>query len=244
MDTDNSWPIRSLHQIELTSHCNLRCVYCPSPNLGREKLHMTRETFTRTLEWVRYFVNDGTQGELNLAGIGESTLHPNFVEYVALAREALGWGQRVCFATNGLLVTPELAKALKPYKPTVWVSMHQPVKAKPAIDALRAENLLEMAAVDAAIYAVDWAGQVDWKFTAPTFGEECPWKKQGWSFVLADGRISSCCFESTGDGCFGHVNDPIGSLRGRPMKICKACHYDVGVDGFRDRVEGRRVPAT
>ena len=99
------------------------------------------------------------------------------------------------------------------------------------------------AAVDAAVYAVDWAGQVDWKFTAPTFGEPCPWKREGWCFVLADGRISTCCFDADGSGVVGHVNDPIGSVRCRPYRLCKDCHQDVGVDGFRDRVEGRRATA-
>lgn len=235
----HEWPLRSLHQIEVTSHCNLRCVYCPSPNLGRPKLHMERSTFLRALEWVKRFVATNSQGELNLAGIGESTMHPDFVEYVKLAREALGWEQRICFATNGLLMTREMAAQLAPYKPTVWVSMHRPEKAKGAIDALREFGLLESPSCDAAYAAVDWARQVDWKFTADTFGDACPWKKRGWAFVLADGRISTCCFDADGSGVVGHVNDEIGSVSGKPYRLCKDCHQDVGVEGFRDRVEGR-----
>ena len=239
-----TWPIRSLHQIEITSHCNLRCVYCPSPVLGREKLHMSREHFMRSLEWVKHYVAAGTQGELNLAGIGESTLHPDFVEFVGIAREALGWQRRVCFATNGLLMTREMAQALKPFKPTVWVSLHRPEKAKGAIDALREAGLLELGSCDPAMQAVDWAGQVDWKLTTEDFGMPCPWKARGWVYVLADGRMSSCCFDSTGSGVVGHVSDAIGSVRGRPYVLCKSCHQDVMIDGFRDRVEGRRaVPA-
>lgn len=236
MTTD--WPLRSLHQIELTSHCNLRCVYCPSPVLGREKLHMSMETFARALEWVKHFRAARTQGELNLAGIGESTMHPNFVECVKLAREALGWENRVCFATNGLLMTRELAQAIAPYKPTVWVSMHRPEKAKGAIDALKEFGLLDAFSCDPAYAAVDWAGQVKWDFTAETFGAPCPWKKAGWGFVLADGRISSCCFDADGSGVVGHVNDSLGSVCGKPYRLCKTCHQDVEVEGFRDRLEG------
>lgn len=234
------WPIRSLHQIELTSHCNLRCVYCPSPTLGREKKHMDRADFLRSLEWVKHFVNEGTQGELNLAGIGESTLHPNFVEFVELAREALGWDQRVCFATNGLLMTPELARQLKPYKPTIWVSMHRPEKAKLAIDALREEDMLSAATCDPAIKAVDWAGQVKWGFTSPNFGIPCEWKEEAMAFVMADGRMSSCAFDSSGIGVIGHVRDEIGSVCWKPYELCKTCHQDCGVPGYRDRVEGKR----
>ena len=239
MATDTSWPIRSLHQIELTSHCNLRCVYCPSPNLGREKLHMTRETFMRTLEWVRYFVNDGTQGELNLAGIGESTMHPDLIEFVGLAREALGWSQRICFATNGLLVTEEMAKALKPYKPEIWVSLHRPEKGKHAVDLLGEYGMLAGISTSPATDAVDWAGQIDWKVTSRMFGDPCDWRLGGWVFVMADGRLTTCCFDQGAKGVLGHVNDPIGSVRGRAYELCKTCHQDIGFEGFRDRVEGR-----
>jgi hypothetical protein len=240
----NDWPIRSLHQIELTSRCNLRCVYCISPQIvdgkmkDRPSLDLTREHFLRALEWVKLLVKADSQGELNLAGTGESTMHPDFVEFVKLAREALGWDRRLCFATNGLLMTRELAKQIAPYQPTVWVSMHRPEKAKGAIDALKEFGLLGCASMDPAVAAVDWARQVDWGFTAETFGVACPWKKNGWAFVLADGRLSSCCFDD-GSGVIGHVNDEIGSVRGKPYKLCKDCHQDVGADGFRDRVEGR-----
>ena len=236
----NDWPIRSLHQIEITSNCNLRCVYCPSPNLGRPKVDMDRPTFMRALEWVRHLVDAGTQGELNLAGIGESTLHPNLVEYIGFAREAIGWRRKLHFATNGLLMTRELAKAIEPWKPSVAVSMHRPEKAKGAIDALREFGLLEGAAADAATNAVDWAGQVEWGLTTQNLGSPCDWSHQGWIAVLADGRLSSCSMDASGIGVVGHVNEPIGSVRGKPYELCKACHMDVGFDGWRDRVEGRR----
>lgn len=235
------WPIRSLHQIEITSNCNLRCVYCPSPNLGRQKVDMTRSHFLRALEWVKHFVAQGTQVELNLAGIGESTLHPNFIQFVMLAREALGWKHKLHFATNGLMMDRALAEAIAPWRPSVAVSMHRPERAKGAIDALREFGLFEGAASDAATNAVDWAGQIEWGLTTQNFGAPCDWSHQGWAAVLSDGRISSCSMDSDGSGVFGHVSDQIGSLRGKPYKLCKNCHMDVGIEGWRDRVEGRKV---
>jgi len=59
--------IESLHQIELSSRCNLRCVYCPSPKLQRPKVDMSEEHFLRALEWVDYLVKRGTQIEINMA---------------------------------------------------------------------------------------------------------------------------------------------------------------------------------
>src|SRR3990167_4554438 len=97
--------INHIHQIEITSHCNLRCVYCPSPNLGRPKVHMDRPTFERSLAWAKA-LHDRSPGqpELNLAGIGESTLHPFFQEYIERARAVMGWDIEFVLATNGLLV--------------------------------------------------------------------------------------------------------------------------------------------
>ena len=234
-----NWGIKSLHQVEITSNCNLRCVYCPSPNLGRPKLDMSRAHFLRAMEGVKHLVSVGTQGELNIAGIGESTLHPDFVEYVRIARGSIGWQRKLHFATNGLLMTRDLAKAIAPFRPSVAVSMHRPEKAKGAIDALREFGLFEGAASDAATNAVDWAGQVDWKLTTDNFGSPCDWRSQGWIAVLADGRMSSCAMDADGSGVIGHVDQEFDTVRGRPYKLCKGCHFDVGVDGFRNRVEGR-----
>jgi hypothetical protein len=234
-----SWPIRSLHQIEVTSRCNLRCVYCTSPNLGRKKLDMEQAVFSRSLEWVRYYVKQGTQGELNLAGIGESTLHEHFIEYVKQARAALGWHQRLLFTTNGLLVTPHLVDSIKPYGVGVYVSLHRPEAAKKAVDLLREAGMLLGVSVDPAMNSVDWAGQVNWQTTTQAFGSMCDWRKQGWVMVLADGRISACCFDSDGSGVVGHVDQAPGSVVSKPYRLCKTCHMDVGIEGWRDRVEGR-----
>jgi hypothetical protein len=245
MEDPQSWPIRSLHQIEVTSRCNLRCVYCTHPNLGRPKQDMDALTFSKALEWVKHYVAKGTQGELNLAGTGESTLHPQLVEYVKQARLALGWDQRLLFTTNGLLVDDGLVAALKPYRVGVFVSLHRPEAAKNAVDLLRDAGMLLGVSVDPAMSAVDWAGQVDWQVTTPAFGSPCDWRKQGWCMVLSDGRITQCCFgpSSEADGIIGHVNHAVGEVVSRPYKLCRSCHLDVGIEGWRDRVEGRKVVA-
>jgi hypothetical protein len=221
--------ITSLHQLELTSFCNLRCGYCPSASIvagkhpNRPAVHMTRETFQRALEWVKHFVGQGTQKELNLAGIGESTLHPDLVDFVRLAREAVGPNVNIVFATNGLLVTEELAKALAPYKPEVWVSLHQPEKAVKADRLLRKAGIAGQMSIDPVTGSNDWAGQVpsEWK---GTYKFACPWGNNLQAFVYADGSIGSCCLDSTGVGKFGHVNDAIGSLTWKPSPHCAKCY--------------------
>ena len=227
--------LREIHQIEMTSHCNLRCRYCPSPHLQRPKLHMDDVTYRRALMWVSYFRQRGTQGELNLAGIGESTMHPEFVRNVFLAREAVGPGGDILFATNGLLMTDELAMELAPARPRVWVSMHRPEKAGPAIQALKRAGLLVGVSADPSLSAIDWAGQVDW-FVSAASGP-CPWIKGGWAFVMADGRVSRGCLDATGEGVFAHVNDDLSKHATSPWHLCRSCSYDTGVpmDGVPEK---------
>jgi hypothetical protein len=219
--------LREIHQIEMTSHCNLRCKYCPSPHLARPKLHMTEANWRRSLHWVGQFRERGTQGELNIAGIGESTMHPEFVRFLFIAREVVGPGHRLLFATNGLLVTDELAKEIAPAKPLVWVSMHRPEKAGPAVQALRRVGLLAGVSADPSIAAINWAGQVDWEVSAPA--RQCMWVKHGWAMVLADGRVSRCCLDATGEGVFAHVDDDLDQFQTSPYTLCRTCDEDVGV---------------
>lgn len=223
-------PITALHQLELSSLCNLRCGYCPSPQIvagkhpNRPAMHMARETFLRALEWVKHYVKAGTQAELNLAGIGESTLHPNFVEFVRLAREAVGPSVKLILATNGLLVTDELARALAPLKPDVYVSLHQLEKGTLANKRLRAAGVAGNMTADPATYGNDWAGQVDARWKGD-YKFSCPWGHKGHAFVYSDGAIGSCCLDASGSGKFGHVNDEIGSLQWRPnASLCPKCY--------------------
>jgi hypothetical protein len=229
-------PITSIHQIELSSHCNLRCVYCPSKDLdkprdqggfGREKLHMSIAHFRRALEWAVYFEQRGTQGELALTGIGEAIMHPHFVSFLAAAREALP-DNLITFSTNGLLLTDELCARIAPFNPRVYVSLHRPEKAKPAIDAARKHGLLADTNAAFATDAFDWAGTLDWSVSIPEDAVTCEYLRTGWSVVLADGRITTCCLDAAGDGVVGHVDDELGSLAigpwGDESAGCRACH--------------------
>ena len=228
-------PVTALHQLELESRCNLRCVYCPSPNLGRPKQSMERATFLRALEWVKHFVREGTQRELNLAGIGESTLHPEFFDFIALAREAAGPHTFVNFTTNGLLFTEELAKHCQAHGVSVFVSLHRPEKAGPAVNLARKYGVLAGVSNDPALAAINWAGQVDWEVTATPGVRGCPWIRQGRAMAMADGRVTTCCYDATGAGVIGHVNDPIGSLKTKPYSLCRTCEQEISVVGFDQR---------
>jgi MoaA/NifB/PqqE/SkfB family radical SAM enzyme len=144
--------VRGIHQIEITTRCNLRCKYCAHPHMPRAKQDMSEATFLESLEWVRYFLRMGTQGrELNLAGIGESTMHPKFCEWVMLAREAIGDKCELILATNGVNVTEDHARAMKESRMRVWVSLHRPEKAKLTVDLLKRFGVLNGVSADPSI---------------------------------------------------------------------------------------------
>ena len=228
-------PLTSLHQFEITSHCNLKCAYCPSRKLpelrGQPPTHMGMGTFTRALEWAKHFEKLGTQGELSLTGIGETLLHPEWRELVRMAREALPHSF-ICFSTNGLLLDDEACAHLREHRVGVFVSLHRPEKAGPAINAARRAGILVDTNASAATSSFDWAGLLadKWEVTAPQ-GRPCEYLRTGWGVVLADGRVTSCCLDATGAGVVGHVDDPIGSLAIGPWgdeKVgCTACHERV-----------------
>lgn len=220
-----------VHQIEMTSQCNLRCRYCVHPTMPRPKVHMDDRTYAQTLLRTKALLmtQKTKQAELNLAGIGESTMHPEFVRNVWLAREAIGWQTDLILATNGLLMDLALAKAIAPARPKVWVSLHRPEKAHAAVEALREAGILSGVSIDPSVAAVDWAGQIKTvAVTTPLKGSLCNWVPRGMVFVMADGRVSRCCFDGQASGVMGTVWDDFPAETS-PYDLCAKCHLSVGV---------------
>ena len=91
--------------VEVTNHCNLRCVSCPREESGRGYGLMDEELFSS--------LADQAAGKRTLfypQGFGESFLHPLFPQYLRLLRER-GVKYPVCI-TNATLLTPENARVL------------------------------------------------------------------------------------------------------------------------------------
>lgn len=224
--------LAQIHQVEITSRCNLRCRYCAHPTMKRPKMDMSRETFVKAVTWARVFRDMLPEDKrvaysLNLAGIGESTMHPEFLDFLAIARELLGPEQHLVLATNGLLVDDALAQAMRPFNPRVFVSLHRPERAGPAVEALKRAGLIDGVSADPSVAATDWAGQIRWHVSAAR--AQCPWVLGGWGIVLSDGRVTRCSFDATGVGVFAHVDDDLGRAQTSPYSLCRACHQDVGV---------------
>lgn len=218
-------PVRDVHQIELTTRCNLRCKYCPSPQKLRSHEDMAQDVFLAALDLVAFFVRQNTQTELSLTGVGESLLHPNFLDMVEAARNVIGTQRPLVITTNGLLLDDRLARSLAPFAPQVYVSLHRPEKAGPAVEAAKRAGIFAGANPAPSVSAFDWAGQVRWHVSAPR--TQCEYLRQGWCVVLVDGRVTTCCLDATGNGAFGTVRDDPEKLGMAPWRLCESCHMEV-----------------
>ena len=200
--------------------------YCPSPKLeairSQAKTHMTLEVFERALVHVQHYVDQGTQGELSLTGIGETLLHPRWREMVAMARRVLTTERFLNFSTNGLLLDDDACAFLASEGVGVYVSLHRPEKAGPALMAAKRHGILMDVNAGASLNAMDWAGQVDWYVSAEV--GPCDWLKDGWANVLVDGRVTACCLDAGAKGVFGTVDDEPGSWKTSPFELCGPCH--------------------
>lgn len=239
--TAPTFPVWRIHQIEMTSRCNLKCRYCVHPKMPRPKIDMDLATWEQSLKQTQLCVWRYGQDELNICGIGESTMHPNFVEWIHMARGFLGPAIRLVLATNGLLVDDALAKAIAPARPLVWVSAHRPEKAGPAIEALKRAGIFAGVSVDPSVSSVDWAGQVDWHVSAQP--SPCQWVREGRVFVTAEGKITACCFDSADLGVIGSIWDDLDALQTRPYSLCGTCHQRLNIPGYNQYPNGKPIAA-
>lgn len=214
-------PVTTIKQIEITSRCNLACVYCPHPQMTRPKVDMADHTVRQSLELVRHFREQGTQGELSITGIGEALLHPRFVEILTSARQALGWSHPLVFSTNGILLTEEVAQAIAPLKPQVFVSLHRPEVAALAIEHCKKHKIAVGTNHSFVDSSLNWAGQVDWHVSAPK--RPCEFLRTGWGVVLVNGQVTTCCLDSDFSGVIGNVWQPPEELLMRPYHLCDMC---------------------
>lgn len=176
------------------------------------------------MEWLKYY-KQNNQRELSLTGMGESLMHPYFVEYLARARDVMG-NDPIIIATNGLLLSNELAKAIAPYKPKLYISLHRPEKAGPAIEIAKKYGLLESVNAQFAYNSINWAGQVDWANSASK--SVCKDLLRGRASVLVNGDIITCCMDAHGKHVIGNIfTSNYCNLETNETKLCKHCHHSV-----------------
>ena len=90
-------------QVEPTTYCNLECIMCLSPALGRGRMNMSAKQFSNLLTRFEY------TEKISLVGVGEPLLNPELPEFIRLAKKR---NIQIGIATNGILLNGELAKRL------------------------------------------------------------------------------------------------------------------------------------
>lgn len=179
-------------------------------------------TFERTLEHVAHYCRSGTQGEVSLTGIGEAILHPRFVEMMWKTRETIG-DRPLVMSTNGTDMTPYLAAELSRAKVGVYVSLHRPEVAAPALEMLRDAGCSTATNVGFVDSSLDWAGQVKWYVSAPRV--HCGYLTNAWAVVRQDGSVDACCMDAHDLYPVGSVWDELGSLKTHVTKLCESCNF-------------------
>lgn len=107
--------------IEITTLCNLKCAGCPRTmgiaNDSWIDQHMDLKLFQRILDgWP-------PTGFVTLHGIGEPTLHPQFVELVAMARQS-GKFKKMKVTSNGITRSADYyAEAVAAGLDEFWISV-------------------------------------------------------------------------------------------------------------------------
>jgi MoaA/NifB/PqqE/SkfB family radical SAM enzyme len=106
-------------QIEFTSDCNLRCVMCPLTE-GTTASSRTPGAQLRTDTWSDLLDHARRAGQVFVAGFGEPLLHARCLEMLTDLDAA---GVRTSFVTNGLALTPEVARTLATLESLVHVNV-------------------------------------------------------------------------------------------------------------------------
>lgn len=218
--------IRSVHQIELSSRCNLRCKYCPHPKLQREKTDMDWKTFEAAIVWTKSLGGE----ELSFTGMGEAVMHPEFPAMLRYARRELP-GKKFLLSSNGVDVSAGALRAIKDTDTDLYLSPHRPEVLGDLLK--RCGELKIVPYINQSLVAAgfDWAGQVDWPNLAPVEG--CQYLMNGAAVVLQNGDIVNCCFDAHGLYPVGNVLDDILPKYFTPMAICEGCHFVIPEEEVR-----------
>jgi MoaA/NifB/PqqE/SkfB family radical SAM enzyme len=105
LDKRDSLPVFPfLVDVEVTNHCNLRCIMCQRHAMTREEGYMSGELFRTIVEECA-----GHSAPIRIIRYGEPFLHPNIIEFCAYAKSR---GILLHITTNGLKITDSHIKAL------------------------------------------------------------------------------------------------------------------------------------
>jgi hypothetical protein len=225
-----------IKNLEVASVCNLSCPYCPCSGQGKYRKVglMDERTFDRSLYWLEKFVKAGTQRELNLFGIGEPSLHPNYVEMVKKCREVMPLRLQLRLNTNGVAITEEwVENVILAGADALDLTDHD---AYASMKTIQIFNRLQQKypyfkfgySRDGIRNPNNWGGLVDWVPEVHHARYLCPWLLNGQVMIMSDGRVTRCCQDAHARGILGTVwQDDLDRMGHTPFIQCAKCHEDV-----------------
>nr|CRH06917.1 putative Fe-S oxidoreductase [Candidatus Magnetococcus massalia] len=104
-----------VHQIEVTNHCPYRCIMCPrDQQMSRDLGYMAMDLYAKLIAEMATFPEEIKARELELFHFGESLLHPQLDEMVAIASTA---GLKPVLSVNPPHLKPAISERLLKAKP-------------------------------------------------------------------------------------------------------------------------------
>ena len=225
--------LKTITTIELSSVCNLSCLYCVNRLLKDDQSRspgiMHYQTFDRSLYWLDRLCKQDTQKEVNINGNGESCLDPNLIMRARKVKNVVG-NRPVSFSTNGINMTYEIAKALAGTGiDQIDLSVHSPYHTRKAIQIMQKAGLKVGVNPGAVIMSHNWAGQLEPEHCVDiNFNIQCDPLIQGRGYIQSEGNISPCCYDFRNLGTFGHVfDDDLLEKEIKPYELCETCHQTI-----------------
>lgn len=97
-----AWAAPLHAQVEVTTHCNLRCAMCSHPTMVEKPQHMTFEEFVRVCQILQPV-------KVSMSGIGEPFMNPDMTKMI---RYATGLGIKTITTSNLTVMSPPLAEEI------------------------------------------------------------------------------------------------------------------------------------
>jgi len=90
-------------ELELTSYCNMKCLFCPRTKIERKMGMMDENTFKSIIDKIP------SRSKVMFSGMGEPFLNPNIIDYLRLSKMN---GNIIGITTNGSLLNEEMINQL------------------------------------------------------------------------------------------------------------------------------------
>ena len=218
-----------IYQVELSSYCNMKCSYCPHPNMQREKGYMGQQVLSACINRVK--AQNGAR--IVLHHFGEPLLHPQLQERLQQVADA---GLNIQLSSNSILLDNCWDMLIRiPTEVTVMVSVHRWVNKgeEEYFDALDSWVARSRGTNLKIIHAYNLKND---KYTFHNWAQGkarrwdarlCPFIKENLAVVLWNGDIANCCVDHEGVTVKRNVLDEDCDLHvSRVWGSCRTC--DVG----------------